>query len=153
MDAGDMLYLDTSALLKLYLLEEGSGWVQRQVMEQDDPLPVWELQEAELTNALMLKVYWGDLSKEQAAEQLAHFSSRKERGQYVFPHLDRASMMAAFRMLSEHSRDLGTRTLDVLHVACAVEINPECFLSFDLRQLRLAERAGLNTLIPEGLHP
>jgi predicted nucleic acid-binding protein len=29
-----MLYLDTSALLKLYLREDGSEWVQAQVSEQ-----------------------------------------------------------------------------------------------------------------------
>lgn len=47
-----MLYLDTSALLKLYLRESGSEAVQARVAAQDLPLPVWEIQEAELVNAL-----------------------------------------------------------------------------------------------------
>lgn len=57
-----MLYLDTSALLKLYIRESGSDWVQTQVASQDDPLPIWELQEAELLNALHLKVFWGEFA-------------------------------------------------------------------------------------------
>ena len=65
-----MLYLDTSALLKLYLHEQASEWVQEQVEAQSDPLPIWELQEAELTNALRLKVFWRDITAAQADGQL-----------------------------------------------------------------------------------
>jgi predicted nucleic acid-binding protein len=143
-----MLYLDTSALLKLYLREEASDWVQAQVEGQSDPLPVWELQEAELTNALRLKVFWRDITASQAETQLAHFRSRKDRGQYFFPELDRAALMERFRMLARHSMKLGTRTLDVMHVACACEIRVDRFVSFDGRQLSLAKRAGLRVLVP-----
>ena len=143
-----MLYLDTSALLKLYLREQGSEWVQEQVESQSDPLPIWELQEAELTNALRLKVFWRDITAAQADGQLAHFRSRKERGQYVFPHLDRAALMERFRQLSRHSMKIGTRTLDVMHVACASEIHADAFISFDERQCELAKLAGLKVLEP-----
>jgi predicted nucleic acid-binding protein len=143
-----MLYLDTSALLKLYLREEASDWVQAQVEGQSDPLPVWDLQEAELTNALRLKVFWRDITASQAETQLAHFRSRKDRGQYFFPELDRAALMERFRMLARHSMKLGTRTLDVMHVACACEIRVDRFVSFDGRQLSLAKRAGLRVLVP-----
>jgi predicted nucleic acid-binding protein len=138
-----MLYLDTSALLKLYLLEEGSEWVHQEVVHQQDPLPVWEIQEAELINAFRLKVFWGELSLEQADEQLLLFQSRKARGQIQFPYLDRSSLMERFRLLSQHTAELGCRTLDILHVACAVELNVDCFLTFDLRQQSLAQKAGL----------
>ena len=144
-----MLYLDTSALLKLYLREDGSDWVQAEVEAQGDPLPVWELQEAELTNALRLKVFWRDITASQAEAQLAHFRSRKERGQYFFPGLDRAALMERFRLLAGHTMKLGTRTLDVMHVACACEIRADRFVSFDGRQLSLAKRAGLRVADPD----
>jgi predicted nucleic acid-binding protein len=144
-----MLYLDTSALLKLYLREDGSDWVQAEVEAQGDPLPVWELQEAELTNALRLKVFWRDITAAQAEAQLAHFRSRKERGQYFFPGLDRAALMERFRLLAGHSMKLGTRTLDVMHVACACEIRADRVVSFDGRQLSLAKRAGLRVADPD----
>ena len=141
-----MLYLDTSALLKLYLREDGSEWVQAQVSEQSDPLPIWELQEAELTNALRLKVFWRDITAAQSEAQLAHFRSRKDRGQYFFPHIDRAALMERFRLLARHGMKLGTRTLDVMHVACACEIHADRFVSFEERQLALAKLAGLRVL-------
>ena len=146
-----MIYLDTSALLKLYLLEAGSAWVQAQVAAQEDPLPIWELQEAELTNALRLKVFWTEITAGEADEQLALFRSRKARGLYMYPNLDRAALMERFRLLSQHSMKLGTRTLDVLHVACACELQVEKFLSFDRRQLDLAAQSGLAIGSPQDL--
>jgi predicted nucleic acid-binding protein len=138
-----MLYLDTSALLKLYVLEAGSEWVQQQVIAQEDPLPIWEIQEYELTNALHLKVFWKELSKKQSAEQQELFQSRKRRGLYVFPEIDRSSLMERFRALSRHTMKSGFRTLDVLHVACAQELKVSGFLSFDQRQLAVAKACGL----------
>jgi len=40
---------------------------------------------------------------------------------------------------------LGTRTLDTLHVACALELKAERFWTFDQRQAKLAKAAGLKT--------
>jgi predicted nucleic acid-binding protein len=40
---------------------------------------------------------------------------------------------------------LGVRTLDSLHVACALELKAERFWTFDERQARLAEAVGLDT--------
>jgi len=38
---------------------------------------------------------------------------------------------------------LGVRTLDSLHVACALELRAERFWTFDERQAKLAKAAGL----------
>ena len=138
-----MIYLDTSALVKLYLLEEGSAWVQQLIASQQDPLPVWELQEMELLNALRLKVFRGEITASDAERQVVLFEERKARGQYYFPELDRAGFLTTFHRLSAHTPELGCRTLDIMHVACALLLAPECFVSFDGRQCELAERAGL----------
>lgn len=138
-----MLYLDTSALLKLYLREVGSEQVQALVAAQDLPLPMWEIQEMELTNALRLKVLWGEVTAAQAEAQLAHFATRRRRGLYVFPAMDRSALMESFRQLSAETPRLGCRTLDILHVACALQLRADTFLTFDARQRALAEYAGL----------
>ena len=39
---------------------------------------------------------------------------------------------------------LGVRTLDSLHVACALELKTKRFLTFDERQRKLARAAGLD---------
>lgn len=138
-----MIYLDTSALVKLYLLEEGSAVVQELVSSQHDPLPVWELQEMELSSALRLKVFWGEISQGDADRQLELFDQRKQKGHYYFPDLDRAAFLTTFLRLSAHTPELGCRTLDIMHVACAVLLAPDWFVSFDGRQRELAAKAGL----------
>jgi predicted nucleic acid-binding protein len=138
-----MLYLDTSALLKLYIRETDSDLVQARIASQDLPLPIWEIQQAELVNALRLKAFWNEITEVQADTQISLFQSRFKRGLYVFPEIDRISLMKSFLRLSVETPRLGCRTMDIFHVACAVEIGACEFLSFDQRQIALATHAGL----------
>ena len=141
-----MIYLDTSALIKLYLLEDGSETVHGLVTGQDDPLPVWELQEMELVNALRLKVFWKEISKGDADRQIGIFGERKTRGLYFFPEIERVALFEEFLSLTRYTPSLGCRTLDIMHVACARVLSPDSFVSFDARQRALAGKAGLNVL-------
>lgn len=136
-----MLYLDTSAFLKLYIRETGSEAVQAMVAAQHEPLPVWEILEMELGNALNLKVFRGELESSEAVRQYALFQQRQTRGFYFIPELRRAQLMADFRQLSDLTPRLGCRTMDILHVACALQLRPKAFLSFDHRQRELAKIA------------
>jgi predicted nucleic acid-binding protein len=142
-----MYYLDTSAFLKLYIREAGSTSVQNYLTQQEDPLPLSEILEMEFTNALRLKVFWGDISQEQASEQLALFEKRKKRGFYYYPVVHRSELMATFRELSESTAKLGCRTLDVLHVAYARIYGAENFVTFDAKQKKMALKSGFN--VPE----
>ena len=141
-----MLYLDTSAFLKLYVHESGSEFVQQTVANQSEPLPVWDVLEAELHNALQLKVFWKELSKAEAAKQQSLFQQRKAKGFYYVPEISRAALMDTFRRLSAHTPKLGCRTMDILHVACACQLGADQFLTFDGRQNKLAKTAGLNVV-------
>jgi predicted nucleic acid-binding protein len=138
-----MLYLDTSALLKLYIREQGSELVQSRVASQDHPLPIWEIQKAELVNALRLKVFWNEITIDQVETQIALFENRLKRGLYVFPEIDRNSLMKCVYRLGAETPRLGCRTMDIFHVACALEIDASEFMSFDQRQNALATHAGL----------
>jgi predicted nucleic acid-binding protein len=138
-----MLYLDTSALLKLYIREQGSEAVQAKVASQDLPLPIWEIQEMELINALRLKAFWQEVTATQAEVQIELFQKRRRQGLYFFPDIDRPDLMNTFRQLSAETPRLGCRSMDILHVACAVEIAASEFLTFDQRQRSLALHAGL----------
>ena len=55
----------------------------------------------------------------------------------------------AFNMCADLGRrygpKLGVRTLDSLHVACALQLKAERFWTFDDRQLKLAKAVGLRT--------
>lgn len=138
-----MIYLDTSALLKLYVMEDGSKEVQALLESQPAPLPISEILEMELCNALKLKVFWGDLTAEQSDEQIQYFRNRKKRGLYYYPEVNRSTLMAEFKVLSERTPHLGCRTMDILHVAYANIYGANQFITFDAKQRKLAEEAGL----------
>jgi predicted nucleic acid-binding protein len=138
-----VIYLDTSAFIKLYLHEAGSEEVQARVTAQDEPLPVWDLLEAELCNALWLKVHWKDLTPKQARTQITLFAQRKSQGFYAHPDLDRVALNAAFHELTRWTPECGCRTLDIYHVACARLLKVEAFLSYDRKQRLLAAKSGL----------
>lgn len=139
-----MVYLDTSALLKLYVRESGSELVQRIIESQDEPLPIWEIQEMELINALRLKVFWKELEVSEADWQLELFETRKRRGLYFMPEIRRSELMGTFRELSALTPESGCCTMVVLHVAMAIQLQPKKFVSFDTRQRQLALKIGLS---------
>jgi predicted nucleic acid-binding protein len=51
----------------------------------------------------------------------------------------------AERLSALHSETLGTRSLDILHVASALVLGLSTFLTFDQRQCTLAKAARLHT--------
>jgi len=138
-----VIYLDTSAFIKLYIKEVGSEEVNALVTSQDDPLPIWFMGEAELTNALRLKVFWNELKSDQADYLLSLFRARKLKGQYYSPQLDYGDLMAIFVDLTHKTATLGCRTLDIFHVAAALMMGVDLFASFDQRQVQLAKASGL----------
>ncbi len=139
-----MIYLDTSAFVKLYIREPDSDALQNLITSQNHPLPVWDMLEAELCNAIRLKVFWGELTEVQADRQIENYERRKNAGQYFIPDLSRLAVMASFHLLSRETSRLGCRTMDILHVAFALQLAPQTFVTYDERQQALAEHAGLN---------
>ena len=49
----------------------------------------------------------------------------------------------ADELSNKHATPHGQRTIDLLHVAIALEFDAKIFLSFDKRQRKLAQAAGL----------
>jgi predicted nucleic acid-binding protein len=139
-----VIYLDTSAFLKLYVREEGSQFVQGCLEEQDHPVPIPDILRFEFLNALRLKVFWNELTDGTVDHLLTLFDDRLLRGQYAVVEIDAGRRISDFRHLTSHSSTLGCRTLDVLHVATALQLRPDRFITFDDRQRSLATAAGLS---------
>lgn len=129
--------------LKLHVREDGSEFVQRSLEAQDAPVPVVDILHFEFFNALRLKVFRGELDSATADDLIALFEDRLFRGQYVATEVDRDRMMSDFQTLSKHTETLGCRTVDILHVAAALQLRPRRFITFDNRQARLAVLAEL----------
>jgi predicted nucleic acid-binding protein len=138
-----VIYLDTSAFLKLYIREAGSTLVQETIESQDEPLPVAEMLQWEFFNALRLKVFRGEMDDATVDHLLALFDDRLRRGQYAVATLDRPRLTADVRKISRHTATIGSPSLDVVHVAAALQLEVDRFVTFDDRQRTLASTVGL----------
>lgn len=142
-----MIYLDTSAFIKLYLNEDGSARVHGLVVGQDEPLPVWHLTELEFHNALRFKAYLGELHDSDVDRLLSLYFSRKASGQYHSPYLDPVVLHDSSIELTRRTPATGARSLDILHVAAARLLAATPFVTADDRQGQLAKAEGLETIM------
>ena len=138
-----MIYLDTSAFIKLYVAEHGSDEVHRLVVAQREPLPVWSFLELEFLNALRFKVFLGEMTSGDVERLTSLYVGRKRTGQYFTPNLDPNALHELSLQMTVHTPKLGCRSLDILHVAAARMIEASLFLTADRRQSELAQAEGL----------
>ena len=138
-----MIYLDTSAFVKLYIREAHSEAVNAIVISQDEPLPVWFLHTLEMRNAFNLKLFRDELTQANVDSLAKLFHDRLQAGIYAVPRLDFGDLAATAIQFTSHTRHLGCRSLDILHVAAATRLGARRFVTFDARQRQLAEKVGL----------
>ena len=60
----------------------------------------------------------------------------------------RATLKRAGELSRKLSRSIGYRSLDIMHVASAAELEFKYFTTFDVRQQQLAKAAGLKIIVP-----
>ncbi len=138
------IYLDSSALLKLYVPEEDSAEVARYVLQRRHPLPLSPLHELEMKNALRAKAFRKEAPLRSVNAALQHLCADIASGIFVRPPLDWPEVFEVAEALSQRSTAMvGSRSLDLLHVASAKILKVRGFLTFDQRQAILARKAGL----------
>ena len=149
MATADQFYADPSALLKLYLNEPESRAMTAWRAKQSGPLPVTLHGRVELINGLALAAHRRLITDAAFAGALAALDDDFETGRCRQTDLLwRSALKRAGELSRQHTRTLGTRSLDVLHVASALELGLRRFVSFDERQLKLAQAAGLKAVEP-----
>ena len=149
MATADPFYVDPSALLKLYLHEPESRAMARWRAKLTGPLAVTHHGRLELINGLALAAHRGFLPPIAFEAALAALDDDFEHGRYAPADLLwRAVLKRAADLSRAHTPSLGTRSLDVLHVASALELGLKRFVTFDTRQRQLAVAAGLKVVTP-----
>lgn len=103
----------------------------------------------EVINGICLAAHRHAIGGEALADMLASFDEDLADGLYRCADLLwRATLNRAAELSRAHSPKLGTRSLDVLHVASALELEMRFFVTYDQRQAGLARAVGLKTLAP-----
>lgn len=140
----EQVYVDPSALARLFLNQPGARQLSAWRRRTRGGLPVTHHGRVELANAIALAAFRGHLTKDGHAEISAELEDEFRSGRMVQADLLwRSALSRAAKLTAEHTPRMGTRAADVLHVACALELQLPCVLSFDLRQQKLAAAVGL----------
>jgi predicted nucleic acid-binding protein len=138
------IYADSSFLVSSYIQDLHSAEAVRRMAS----LPsVWitPFNRAELAHAIDQYVFRGDLSSSEAKRYWSQFLLDCNHGVWIPINLPEKVWETSIALALRHGPTLGVRTLDSLHVACALELAAQKFWTFDDRQGRLAEAVGLDT--------
>lgn len=138
------IYTDTGLLCSLYTPDAHTAAAISRVKDAGQVLPITWLHHLELRNALRLRVFRKEISAPQKEASLNLFLADLAEGILapVEPGMDDVSREAE-RLSASYSEKLGTRSLDILHVAAALVLGAREFWTFDQRQAALAKAAGL----------
>lgn len=132
------IYLDASALVKLFIPEEGSDALNQALAGLTDVI-VSDLAVTEMTSALGRRVRENRLSPEDAARlyrEASRLRAAAHRAEITPPIHRRAERL----MLS---LEIPLRTLDALHLATALDAEAATLVTFDPRLRDAATSQGM----------
>lgn len=140
-------FFDSGVLVKLFATESNSPAADWLAESLPGPFPCTDLQETEVRTAIRLKCARGEISPAERDGALRELDRALAGGKLRRVILDWPAVWRRAEALSAaHAQGTLCRTLDILHVAAALELAADGLVSFDRRQRALAGRAGLNVL-------
>jgi uncharacterized protein len=142
-------YADTSVLFSLYATDAHSSRVDAWRQRRPEPLPFTALHRLELRNAFSLAIFQQRFTPQEAQAAWQEVENDLVAGHLV-PRggLWHRVLREAEVLAQRDSPTVGSRTLDILHVAAAMLLGVPEFCSLDARQTTSAGRAGLRTSVP-----
>lgn len=142
-------YADTGFLCSLYAPDAHSPRAIKAMARQVSSLAYTWIHQLEFRNALRLRVFRSEITPAERDASMNLLLVDLADG--ILAHSQPALpdvMTEAERLSATHSERIGTRSLDILHVAAALVIGSRNFLTFDIRQKKLAKAAGLKVKLP-----
>jgi uncharacterized protein len=135
------MYIDTSAMVKLYVEEPDSDSCEATVIGMT--LVSSQLLYCELSSALQSKVSRGMISAEFSLEVWQEFEKDIAARKIRFVSLNDMLIQDATDLLSELYPNVSLRTLDAIHLATYLSIETGPLFTKDLRMLQAAAHLGL----------
>jgi predicted nucleic acid-binding protein len=142
-----MIYFDSSALVKNYILEDGSSMVAKLLLENSNNATS-KVTYAEMLSALVRRTRSGDLSLQKMREVIRKFEGDWNRLLIVDLHNDLLPMIK--KVIEKHQ----LKAADSIHLASAIWLKTSLkedivFASSDLNLLKGARAERLSSLNPQ----
>jgi predicted nucleic acid-binding protein len=141
-----VIYIDSSALLKLFWQEPESDAVRHSVAREDTVL-VSTLTELETASQLTAAWLAGRYGKPRRNRYLAKLAEFRATDPFRFRSLPGSVFETALRLHAAAGRT-HCRTLDRLHLAAMTELEVTRLLTHDAVQARAARVLGFEVLVP-----
>jgi len=138
------VYADSSFVVSVYLTDVHSPEARRRV-QGAPPLILTALHRAEWAHALGQHQFRGTMTAETAQRAHSQWVSDEAASLWREASLPENAFELCADLARRYGAKLGIRTLDSLHVACALELKAERFWTFDERQAKLAKATGLKS--------
>lgn len=138
-----MIYLDASFSVSLYSTDANTNAALSTLPPSGEILILTSLAELETVNALALRVFRKAITSAEAEASLRAFEEDLRKGVLLRKSIAEAAHERARKLSILSTARLGIRSVDLLHVAAALELGATRFFTFDVRQRNLAVDAGL----------
>jgi len=122
--------LDTSALVKYYHPEPGSGGVIQLVGQAGVGLFISDLTIIEMHSALAKRVRIGAITRTAYTGNRLRFEADVAAGRFAIVQITHQHKEAAIGLLKKHAPTRALRTLDALQLAVAVELKAQGKLDY-----------------------
>jgi predicted nucleic acid-binding protein len=133
--------------MKLYSAEPNSAEAVALIQSHGTPIIFCQLQQTELWNALYRKAARNETDRMELARSLKRIKSDRNNSVLQVPDLDWPEVWTnADRLTAKYALATQCRTLDVLHVAVAMQLDIKTFGTTDVRQMVIARKAGLKVV-------
>ena len=140
-------YYDTGVLLPLYVKEVFSDAIAGLAESRHEAIPFNLFQQLEMETAIRLKLFRGEIDSPRVQAIIANRDEDMRSGRLVLRSVDWIRAMEEARRLGAQATGRhGCRTLDLVHVAIAIQWKCGVFVTTDDRQLKAARSAGLKTI-------
>jgi predicted nucleic acid-binding protein len=137
-------FADTGFIASLYLEESTSKAADAALGSKSEPVPLTPLAMLELRNAFNRAVQRQRITAAQRDALWQDVEADIASGFLVPTPVASDELHQKARLLSDrYTPTLGTRSLDLLHLAAALILNAKEFFSFDERQRKAAASEGL----------
>lgn len=138
------IYVDPSVLVGSLIKDANTERGMKLLGSAKNPFVLTELVNLEILNALELAEFRQPAQSATVVRARTRFRELLGDGSWISIETDLISTFQRAQGLSRgHSRVIGCRSLEILHVANAIEIGATVFWTFDQRQKELARQAGL----------
>ncbi len=138
---------DASFLVSLYGVNVNTPAARAWMAANAEPVLLTGALRFETENALRLACFRGRITAAELAQALSEIESDLVQGILIsVPLASDLHWEACQRISTVHTLTMGFRAYDITHVAAALVLRADVFLSFDGRQRTLAKLMGLHVV-------